>query len=123
MKISKLFHHLYAILMLLPVFYIVVRCGYVVLNQNAIIDGVALDNVFIDSVNNLNTLSLFSWASTSFLVAPFQYIGNLFGVPSGSPIITMLSYWLDISIIYLVFDLIMYVPLLVHRWLDKGIIE
>ena len=114
MKISKLFHWLYAILMLLPVFYIAVRCGYVVLNQNAIIDGVALDNVFIDSVNNLNTLSLFSWASTSFLVAPFEYIGDLFGVPSGSPIITMLSYWLDISIIYLVFDLIMYAPIKAH---------
>ena len=38
MKISKLFHFLYAILMLLPLFYIAVRCGYVVLNQNAIID-------------------------------------------------------------------------------------
>lgn len=123
MKISKLFHWLYAILMLLPVFYIAVRCGYVVLNPNAVITGVDLDNVFIDSVNNLNTLPLFSWASTSFLVAPFEYIGNLFGIPQGAPITTMLSYWLDISIIYLVFDLIMYVPLLAHRWLDKGMIE
>ena len=123
MKVSKLFHWLYAILMLLPVFYIAVRCGYVVLNPNAIVNGVGLDNIFIDSVNNINTLTLFSWASTSFLVAPFEYIANLFGVPSGSPITTLLSYWLDISIIYLVFDLIMYVPLLVHRWLDKGIIE
>lgn len=122
MKISKLFHWLYAIIMLLPILYIASRCLYVIFNENAtaLVD---LDNIFIDSVNNLNTLTLFSWASTSFLVAPFQYISNIFGVPSNSPLLTMLSYWLDISIIWLVFDLIMYVPLLVHRWLDKGVIE
>ena len=109
--------------MLLPVFYIAFRCGYVIFNQNAIINGVDLDNVFIDSVNNLNTLTLFSWASTSFLVAPFQYIVDMFGMSASNPIVTMLSYWLSISIIWLVFDLIMYIPLLAHRWLDKGILE
>lgn len=122
MKISKLFHWLYGIIMLLPVFYIMYRCGYAVLNPNAVYSGDLVD-LFIDSVNNLNNEILFSWASSSFLIAPFQYIANLFGVPSTSPILTMLSYWLDISIIWLVFDLIMYVPLLAHRWLDKGIIE
>lgn len=122
MKISKLFHWLYAIVMLLPVFYIMYRCGYAILNQNAVYSGTMID-LFIDSVNNLNNEVLFSWASSSFLIAPFQYIANLFGVPSVSPILTMLSYWLDISIVWLVFDLIMYVPLLAHRWLDKGIIE
>ena len=122
MKISKLFHRLYAIIMLLPVFYILYRCGYAVLNPNAVYSGTMVD-LFSDSVNNLNTDLLFSWASTSFLISPFQYIANLFGVPSTSPILTLLSYWLDISIIWLVFDLIMYIPLLVHRWLDKGILE
>ena len=122
MKISKLFHWLYAIVILLPIGYILSRCLYVIFNENAtaLVD---LDNIFIDSVNNLNTITLFSWASSSFLVTPFAYIGNVFGVPSGSPIITLLSYWLDISIIWLVFDLVMYLPLLIHRWLDKGVIE
>lgn len=121
MKISKLFHWLYAILMLLPVFYVLGTCLYFIFNENAV--PTTLDNIFIDSVNNINTLPLFSWASTSFLVAPFQYVSNLFGLPSDSPIITLLSYWLDISLIWLVFDVIIYVPLLVHRWLDKGVIE
>jgi len=122
MKISKLFHWLYAILMLMPVFYVLYRCGYCILNENATATSDLID-MFIDSVNSLNTESLFSWSASSFLVAPFSYIADLFGVPSTSPIITMLSYWLSISIIWLVFDLIMYIPLLVHRWLDKGIIE
>lgn len=122
MKISKLFHWLYAFLMLMPILYIFSRCLFVIFNENAS-STLPLDNMFIDSLNNLNTLSIFSWASTSFLIAPFNYISNLFGVPTGSPISTLLSYWLDISIIWLVFDLIMYVPLLVHRWLDKGILD
>lgn len=122
MKISKLFHWLYGILMLLPVFYILFRCAYCVFNQNATASTPLID-MFVDSVNAINTESLFSWATTSFLVSPFSYIADLFGMSSTNPIITMLSYWLSISIIYLVFDLIMYIPLLVHRWLDKGIIE
>lgn len=32
----------------------------------------------------------------------------------------LLIYWLLISIIWLVFDVLMYVPQLVHRWLDKA---
>lgn len=82
-----------------------------------------LDNAFIYSVNQLNDVPLFSWAKDSFLVEPFSYITGLFGVESTSPINTMLSYWLSVSIIWLVFDLVMYVPLLVHRWLDKGVLE
>ena len=108
--------------MLLPIAYICSNCLYVIFNENATAS-IPLDTMFIESVNNLNTLPLFAWAQTSFLVAPFTYISNLFGIPSTSPLLTLMSYWLDISIIWLVFDLIMYIPLLVHRWLDKGIIE
>lgn len=122
MKISKLFHWLYAILMLLPVFYILYRCAYCTLNESATATSPLID-IFIESVHNLNSETLFSWASTSFLVAPFSYIADLFGIASTNPIITMMSYWLSISIIWLVFDLIMYIPLLVHRWLDKGVLE
>lgn len=122
MKITKLFHWLYAILMLLPIGYIVSRCLYVIINKNATAS-IPLDTMFIDSVNNLNTELLFSWATNSFLNAPILYITDLFGIPQTSPIITLLSYWLSISILWLVYDVIMYVPLLTHRWLDKGIIE
>ena len=103
---------------------IVYRLTYTDYNEILSVESEAtLDNAFIYSVNQLNEVPLFSWAKTSFLVAPFQYIGALFGVPNDSPITTLMSYWLDISIIWLVFDLIMYVPLLVHRWLDKGVLE
>lgn len=82
-----------------------------------------LDNAFEYSVNQLNEVPLFSWAQTSFLNQPFTYISGLFGIAASNPINTMLSYWLSISIIWLVFDLVMYVPLLVHRWIDKGGID
>ena len=123
MKISKLFHWIYATLMFLPIMYIFSRCLFVIFNKNAVVTSGAIDDVFIDSLNNLNTISVFAWAQTSFLNVPFQYISDLFGIASTNPINTLLSYWLSISVIYLVFDLIMYVPLLVHRWLDRGMIE
>lgn len=108
--------------MFTPVVFVLSRCLYVIFNENATAT-IPLDTMFIDSVNQLNTIPLFSWALTSFLAEPFQYIADLFGMSTTSPFITLLSYWLDISLIWLVFDVIMYVPLLVHRWLDKGIIE
>ena len=82
-----------------------------------------LDNVFYYSIDKVTQSPYFSWAYDSFLVAPFTYIVTLFSMPVDSPIVMLLSYWLDISIVWLVFDLIMYLPLLVHRWLDKGVLE
>ena len=80
-------------------------------------------NVFYKAVEQIQSSPVFSWSYNSFLVAPFQYIMALFGMPSNHIVVELLSYWLAVSIIWLVFDLIMYVPLLAHRWLDKGILE
>lgn len=82
-----------------------------------------LSSVFYASLQEINDTEFFSWAKDSFLVQPIMYIGNLFGITNPHPIFTFMSYWLAISIIWLVFDLVMYVPLLVHRWIDKGVIE
>lgn len=123
MKISKLFHWLYAVVMLLPIMYILSRSLYAIFNENATLSVGTLDSIFIDSLNNINTINVFSWATNTFLNEPFEYISDLFGMSSSNPIITLLAYWLSMSIIWLVFDLLMYVPLLVHRWLDKGILE
>ena len=87
------------------------------------VNDLLLDNVFYYAVDKVEQSSMFSWAYTSFLVAPFQYILALFGVPSTHVIVELLSYWLSVSVIWLIFDVIMYVPLLAHRWLDKGVIE
>lgn len=82
-----------------------------------------IDNKFYDAINRVEQSSIFNWAMSSFLVTPFSYIVGLFGMPSNNIVVLLLSYWLDISIIWLVFDLVMYVPLLVHRWIDKAGIE
>ena len=82
-----------------------------------------IDNVFYYSVDKVTQMPLFNWAYNSFLSAPLVYIVTLFSIPANHIVVQLLSYWLAISIIWLVFDLIMYVPLLVHRWLDKGVLE
>lgn len=82
-----------------------------------------LDNVFYYSIDKVEQSPLFCWAYDSFLTAPIEYIVVLFSMPVDSPVVLMLSYWLTISIVWLCFDLIMYVPLLVHRWIDKGVLE
>ena len=82
-----------------------------------------LDNVFTYSLNQLKDNDLYNWSLDSFLSTPFTYILDLFDVPNNSVMLLLLSYWLDISIIWLTFDVLMYVPLLTHRWLDKGVLE
>lgn len=82
-----------------------------------------LDNVFYYAVDEVCNNDLFAWASNSFLNAPLTYITNLFNMPTDNAVILLMSYWFNISIIWLCFDVMIYVPLLVHRWLDKGIVE
>lgn len=68
-------------------------------------------------------LPLLQWTHTSFVASPFTYITGLFGVPSDSTLNYIFAYFVSISICWLVFDLLMYVPNLAHRWLDKGALE
>ena len=79
--------------------------------------------VFYKAIDKVQQSPLFNWAYNSFLVTPFAYIVSLFSMPTNSFVVMLLSYWLAISIIWLVFDLVMYVPLLIHRWIDKGVLE
>lgn len=82
-----------------------------------------VSEVFYYSIDRVQQSPLFNWAYDSFLATPITYITNLFGIASNHISVMLMSYWLAISVIWLVFDLIMYVPLLVHRWLDKGVLE
>lgn len=68
-------------------------------------------------------LPLLQWTHTSFVAQPFTYITGLFGVPSDSTLNYIFAYFVSISICWLVFDLLMYVPNLAHRWLDKGALD
>ena len=87
------------------------------------IDESYLSEVFYYSVDRVKESPIFSWAYNSFLATPIVYITSLFSIPVNHLVVQLLSYWLAISVIWLVFDLIMYVPLLVHRWIDKGVLE
>ena len=73
--------------------------------------------------NDTWDLPIFSWSKTSFVARPFTYISGLFGLSVNNPLNYVFAYFVSISICWLVFDLIMYVPNLAHRWLDRGALE
>lgn len=125
MKISKLFHWLYTILMLLPF-------------------GLLLFNGFA-SMWSGNTITYSQWMGyleIGFGAFGYQYtngvvdticrvymylFGNVFGFDLNNDIFmvlgSMFTYWTCISIIWLIFDVFMYVPLLVHKWIDRAKVE
>ena len=57
----------------------------------------------------------------------YQWIQNTFFSGSAPLVFTIFyqwfAYWLFVSLCWLIFDVLMYVPLVVHRWLDKGALE
>lgn len=83
----------------------------------------AISNKMYQAWQSTWNLPLLQWTHTSFVAQPFTYITGLFGVPSDSTFNYIFAYFVSISICWLVFDLIMYVPNLAHRWLDKGALE
>lgn len=80
-------------------------------------------DVFYTSVDKVAQSPFFNWAEKSFIGDGFRYMGNIFGMPTDNPFYTFTCYWCAISILWLIFDVVMYVPKLAHRWLDKGAIE
>ena len=100
MRISKLFHWLYAILMLLP---FIIFLGFVLVNNESGLFTTVSD-MFTSFYTFVNTY--FNIFANSPLSSVFTYITNLF-FDSGNIndlVVYMLNYWASISIIYLVFD-------------------
>lgn len=124
MKVSKLFHFLYTILMFLPFVALIFNFARIGLNGSMPITSFCdvIDLIEFPTLNTNNTLTYTIYNVYEYLIS------NVFGISSSASfnvvvIIRLLSYWTEISIIYLIFDVVMYVPLLAHRWLDKGILE
>lgn len=91
--------------------------------ESAEINNYNVVDVMQYQVQHLYDNPLLSWVKNTPIGDVYSYIGGVFNVPSDSFINYSLTYWTSISIIYLVFDLVMYVPLLVHKWIDKGMVE
>jgi len=120
MKISKLFHWLYAILMFMP-FGLVVYNALASMWSGNTIDFYTWVNMLSPSLSNCIGEDL---ASTVFDAYNYliSYIFSFEG-DFGLIVTLLLTYWTMVSIIWLIFDVIMYVPLLVHRWIDKAKLE
>ena len=95
--------------------------------ENVEITTVAQDdstNIFYTSCEQVKDSFVLNWCNYYNPVrAVYDYGSALFNVDSDNLVNYFLTYWTSISIIWLVFDVFMYVPLLVHRWIDKAKIE
>lgn len=124
MKISKLFHWLYAILMFLPFGLVIFNLLHGLFSPSA--TGLLSLTDWYDMLYDcLSWFINFSGGNTLFVSINNVYdylVHTMFGLESEF-IGLLLSYWTSISIIWLVFDVFMYVPLLVHRWIDKAKLE
>lgn len=121
MKISKLFHWLYAILMFLPFFLMLANVIACMWTGNTF----TWNSLFEDSIGAFfGGGDIFDRLPS--LKGVYDYLLNMFFTNEGIAnyyLSMLLTYWTSISIIWLVFDVFMYVPLLVHRWIDKAKIE
>lgn len=68
-------------------------------------------------------LPLFSWTKITFVSVPFSYLTGIFGIGASNSLNYVFGYFVTISIVWLVFDLLLYVPMLAHNWIDKARIE
>ena len=118
MKISKLFHWLYAILMFLPFMAVPFDLLRVTLSGSFEL------LYFSDVIQLIQFPALFGVSENIMYVYTYLF-ENLFGMygPTTNVIVGALTYWTIVSIGYLIFDVFMYVPLLVHRWIDKARLE
>lgn len=98
----------------------------VIEDANAVITSIEYnnDNSIVNAMSSawdyVWALPLFSWTSSSFILTPTSYLSGFFGIAANSSINLLLTYWLSISIVWLMFDVMMYVPLLIHHYLDKA---
>lgn len=125
LRLSNIFHWLYALLMFLPfillTFSVLVSFGTYALNG---------DGSFINS--NLGTFIPYDFMSGTLMepaanaiedvVGMFIYVGDD-STNIDSDIYWLFCYWVEISFCYLMFDVIMFPINLFHRWIDKGGIE
>ena len=79
--------------------------------------------------NSINHFWLPSFGAIGYNIQSYisWLIGGVFGLNVangiGFVIVRLFTYWLIISICWLIFDVLMYVPNLAHKWLDKAAIE
>lgn len=116
MKISKLFHWLYAFLMFIPLFFVLAAAMSNWGTGNEFTTSDVLNGV-------IGALPLAPSGLFSTLHGVVSYMGDIFGVAGAlwfSAISRLMTYWLTVSIMWMLFDVFMFVPQLCHRLIDKA---
>lgn len=129
LRLNKLFHWLYAILMLYP---IVLGLGGLLVT---VFSSFQYSTDFFDNFNNVITVvgqnclnaDYFFNDSLGFdLVNSVFKVINSFGFDlsdSSLPsfmVANLFNHWIIVSLFYLVFDVLMYPINLFHKWIDEG---
>ena len=130
LRISKLFHWLYAILMLLPFGLLVFNFGGVLFSQGSFTP-IGLEDFDGYLYAFLGDLGVGHIGLSQTIFDVFDYLFNqVFGfyttggeVAVGETVVTLTTYWTVISIYWLIFDVLMYIPNLFHSWLDRSVVE
>ena len=98
-----------------------------------------IENAYTTTYDDTDIMSQFMYCEYNFMdkylgmykYQPFagiySWLANTFFGGSAPLVFTIFyqwfAYWLFVSLCWLVFDVLIYVPLLVHKWLDKAAIE
>lgn len=118
LRLNKIFHWLYAFLMFMP---IISYLGQFLLcfglgNYPEYIN-IGFENFVINSIGItfVSGIGLDIWNVFDYLFT------NVLGISQFSDgYNSLFAYWLVISIVYLVFDVLIFIVNVAHSWLDKG---
>lgn len=125
LRLNKLFHWLYAILMLFPLINFVFTVpmfwftGY---DSSFWVDdiGIGLSQFIEEFIPNFEFSTL---VGQSIFNVWYDLITHVFGIRDVSfmtDVVNMLTYWTIVSLLYLIFDVLMYPINLFHKWIDEG---
>ena len=125
LRLNKLFHWLYAILMLWPFINFVFTfpmfwfTGY---DRSFWVDdiGLGLNQFFTEYVPNFSDSSLIAQSIFNVWDYLARDILGIFETDYFPYVVNFLTYWTCVSLVYLVFDVVMYPINLFHKWIDDG---
>lgn len=119
MKVNKLFHYLYAFLLVVPFLALIFNLASRLFSQ-ASLDDLTMENVlamveFPSIVSSSVSETIFNFFNNTFLTNIMGFSGYINVFVSKS-----LTYWVLITLTWILFDVFMLVPNMIHKMIDKA---
>lgn len=126
LHLNKIFHWLYAFLMFYPILAFFCTIIIASFNGNLNLNGLSISELsrgFWSIVDNC-TFAFAEGSAGEQIANVYSFVINDVLGPedtdNSSMIINLLSYWTSVSLVYLIFDVLMYPINLFHKWIDEG---